>query len=77
MADVFEWGAVCIFLGSGVIEYLVPVGEVCIRIDLCQTLIGRNDKVIRNDNRVGFCVCKLDRQIFVGDNTTQINVHLF
>ena len=50
MADVFEWGAICIFLCSGVIEYLVPVGEVCIRVDLCQTLIGRNDKVIRNDN---------------------------
>lgn len=64
VADVFEWGAVCIFLGSGVIEYLVPVGEVSIRIDLCQTFIGRNDKIIWNDNGVGFCVCKLDRQIF-------------
>ena len=37
---------------------------MCIRVDLCQTFIGRNDKVIRNDNRVGFCVCKPDRQIF-------------
>lgn len=64
VADVFERGTICIFLGSGVIEYLVPVGEVSIRIDLCQTLIGRNDKVIRNDNGVGFCVCKPDRQIF-------------
>ena len=64
MADVFEWGAIRVFLGSGVIEYLVPVGKVCIRVDLCQTFIGRNDKIIWNDNRVGFCVCKPDRQIF-------------
>lgn len=64
MADVFEWGAIRVFLCSSVIEYLVPVSEVCIRIDLCQTFIGWNDKIIRNDNGVGFCVCKPDRQIF-------------
>ena len=64
MADVFEWGAIRVFLCSSVIEYLVPVGEVCIRIDLCQTLIGRNDKVIRNDNRVGFaCVNQIGRSL--------------
>lgn len=57
VADVFEWGAIRVFLCSSVIEYLVPVGEVCIRIDLCQTFIGWNDKIIRNDNGVGFaCV---------------------
>ena len=67
VADVFEWGAIRVFLGSGVIEYLVPVGKVCIRVDLCQTFIGRNNKIIWNDNRVGFCVCKPDRQIFDGD----------
>ena len=43
MADVFEWGAVCIFLGSGVIEYLVPVGKVCIRaVFACVNQIGRS-----------------------------------
>lgn len=73
MADVFEWGAVCIFLGSGVIEYLVPVGEVSIRVDLCQTLIGRNDKIIRNDNWVGFaCVNQIGRSLSFRISSSEI-----